>query len=263
MDRALLERMIGAIALVLVLVIVAPALLDGTRESSSDRLAAAQDNQDVRTEIIVLNEPRKPEALQESKSAPEPLQPDAVVADRAAPAAKADESSVAAAPALTQPESQANKPAPSPVAAPVRASGPAPAEVAVATPTARPLTETVGNESAAGSRPVASDAAKVTKDLPEKSQPSIAPTDTFKAAGFAVQLGSFGQAANAQKYAAELNAKGFAAFVRSGSGATGEIHRVLVGPRPSRDAAQQLAGVLGNAGYRGIVVELSAGNGTR
>jgi cell division septation protein DedD len=112
------------------------------------------------------------------------------------------------------------------------------------------------------SRPVTGDP-KISKALPEKSQTIIAAADTVKAAGFAVQLGSFGQAANAQKYAAELNAKGFAAFVRSGSTATGEIHRVYAGPRPSRDAAQQLAAVLGSAGYRGIVVDLSAGNGTR
>jgi len=237
-----------------VLVIVAPALLDGSRESSSDRLSEAQDDQDVRTEIIVLNEPREAEALQELKSAPEPLQPGVIVANRPAPAAKADESSVAAVPALTQSEPQANNPAPAPA--------PAPARVAVATPTARPSTETIGSESAAVSRPVTGDP-KISKDLPEKSQTIIAAADTVKAAGFAVQLGSFGQAANAQKYAAELNARGFAAFVRSGSTATGEIHRVYAGPRPSRDAAQQLAAVLGSAGYRGIVVDLSAGNGTR
>jgi cell division septation protein DedD len=251
MDRALLERMIGAIALVLLLVIVAPALLDGSRESSSDRLSNAQDDQNVRTEIIVLNEPRDPEALQESKSAAEPLQPGVVVAGRLAPAAKADESSVAAVPAVTQPETQVNNPAPAP----------APARVVVATPTTSPSTETDGNESASVSRPVAGDS-KISKSLPEKSQRKLAAADTVKAAGFAVQLGSFGQAANAQKYAAELNAKGFAAFVRSGSTGTGEIHRVYAGPRPSRDAAQQLAAVLGNAGYRGIVVDLSAGNGT-
>jgi len=237
-----------------VLVIVAPALLDGSRESSSDRLSEAQDDQDVRTEIIVLNEPREPEALQELKSAPEPLQPGVIVANRPAPAAKADESSVAAVPALTQSETQANNPAPAPA--------PAPARVAVATPTARPSTETIGSESAAVSRSVAGNP-RISKALPEKSQTIIAAADTVKAAGFVVQLGSFGQAANAQKYAAELNARGFAAFVRSGSTATGEIHRVYAGPRPSRDAAQQLAAVLGSAGYRGIVVDLSAGNGTR
>ena len=109
MDRALLERMIGAIALVLLLVIVAPALLDGTRESGSDRISGAQDNQDVRTEIIVLNEPRDPEVLQ----VPEPaatgaLQPGIIMGSRSAPAAKAAEAPSPEASAVTPAETSAN-----------------------------------------------------------------------------------------------------------------------------------------------------------
>jgi DedD protein len=247
--------MIGAIALVLLLVIVAPALLDGTRESSSDRLSNARDDQDVRTEIIVLNEPRNPDALQAAKSAAEPLQPGVIVANRSAPAAKAEESDPAAVAAATQPETQSKTPAPTPALTSAKA------QVASAAPTATPSTEVVNNELAVGSRPVAGDP-EFSRDFPKKSEAIVAKADKVKAAGFAVQLGSFGQVANAQKYAAELSNKGFAAFIRSGSTATGGVHRVYAGPRPSRDAAQQLASVLGNAGYRGIVVDLSAGDGT-
>ena len=54
MDRELIERLVGAVVLVLLLVVVAPALLDGSRESGSE-----SDQSDIdgatRTEIIVLN----------------------------------------------------------------------------------------------------------------------------------------------------------------------------------------------------------------
>jgi len=248
MDRALLERMIGAIALLLLLVIVAPAVLDGSRESGLDRLSNAQDDQDVRTQIIVLNEPDDPEAWQEPKSAAESLQSGAVVANKPESSAKAKELPVVVESTVTV----------TPSAAPVAA--PAPAK-AVA-PTATPSSEVATSASAVVSRPVTGDPPKLTV-APEKVETPFAAADAVKAAGFAVQLGSFGQAENARKYAAELSNKGFAAFVRSGSTATGTIHRVYAGPRPSRDAAEQLASVLGSAGYRGIVVDLSAGNGKR
>lgn len=54
MDRALIERMVGAVVLVLLLVVVAPALLDGSRVSDSDSLSPESDGA-TRTEIIVLN----------------------------------------------------------------------------------------------------------------------------------------------------------------------------------------------------------------
>jgi len=55
MDRALVERMVGAVVLVFLLVIFAPALLDG----SADNGAAADDApaSGNRTQVIILNAP--------------------------------------------------------------------------------------------------------------------------------------------------------------------------------------------------------------
>jgi DedD protein len=55
MDRSLLERMVGAVVLVLLLVLLAPALLDGEQSESGtadDERTAGR----TRTEVIVLNE---------------------------------------------------------------------------------------------------------------------------------------------------------------------------------------------------------------
>jgi len=54
MDRALIERMVGAVVLVLLLVVVAPALLDGRRDSDGDGRDSDPD-ESIRTEVIVLN----------------------------------------------------------------------------------------------------------------------------------------------------------------------------------------------------------------
>lgn len=70
MDRALLERMVGAAVLVLIFVVVAPMLLDGRDED--DPGAAGKGSSSAgsrRTEVIVLNSPSqsKPEPAPEVK----------------------------------------------------------------------------------------------------------------------------------------------------------------------------------------------------
>lgn len=56
MDRALIERMVGAVVLVLLLVVVAPALLDGRRVVDRESLNSRDDGS-TRTEVIVMNAP--------------------------------------------------------------------------------------------------------------------------------------------------------------------------------------------------------------
>jgi len=81
MDRALIERMLGAIVLVLLLVVVAPALLDGSRsERSSDEQYAAEE---LRTEIIVLND-SQPKADAYTQPEPESA-PSEPLVERSAP----------------------------------------------------------------------------------------------------------------------------------------------------------------------------------
>jgi len=57
MDRTLLERMVGAVVLMLVLVLLAPALLDGSADRDSVGEPQSADEPGQRTEVIILNAP--------------------------------------------------------------------------------------------------------------------------------------------------------------------------------------------------------------
>ncbi len=57
MDRTLLERMVGAVVLVLLLVLLAPALLDGGAEGDAERNRPVSADSGKRTEVIILNAP--------------------------------------------------------------------------------------------------------------------------------------------------------------------------------------------------------------
>ena len=59
-------------------------------------------------------------------------------------------------------------------------------------------------------------------------------------AGYVVQVGSFSQKSNAAALANKLAAKGFPAFVESSNAKGKSIFRVKVGPRPTREAADDL-----------------------
>ncbi|MDP6437477.1 MAG: SPOR domain-containing protein [Gammaproteobacteria bacterium] len=185
MDRALIERMVGAGVLVLVLVLFAPALLDGRRDDPD--LAAFGEG--MRTEVIVLNAPL----------------------DADQPAGEPDERSTEL-PAIQPKSSPATK-------------APAPAKVAPTT-SAQPA---------------------VTKPEATKTK---APT------GFAVQLGSFSQRANAEKFALGVRDEGFEVFITRAGASSGPVYRVHAGPRSSRAAAENLAGMLAASGRSVMVVDL-------
>ncbi len=233
MDRALLERMVGAIALVLLLVVVAPALLDGSSESGFDKFAHNSDDKEVSTRVIVLNEPRGVTTSDDSAADSGVEAPKIIAPTRPAPMVK---------PAASVPPPVSGSDAPTP------------------TPTTTPAAEqplVVAPPAVVTVKPQA---------VPEPPDSTVPATGNgIAAAGFAVQLGSFGQIENAQKYATQISSRGFAVYVRSRSSAAAAVHRVYAGPRPTRDAAEKLAAVLGDAGYKGIVVDLSSdsGNGGR
>jgi cell division septation protein DedD len=167
MDRSLLERMVGAVVLVLLLVLLAPALLDG-EQTESGTVDDVRTAGRTRTEVIVLNEPSRA-----TTSAP---------------------------------------------------------QKAVRTPVERPVA------------------------APQKSSPeriaAVEPTS-----GFAVQLGSFSQRANAQQYAAKLEQGGYGVIVAQGATASGSVYRVYAGPAKTRPEAEKLAAKLGGAG---LVVDLDS-----
>lgn len=90
------------------------------------------------------------------------------------------------------------------------------------------------------------------------SKPATAPTTPAAPAasgvGFAVQLGAFGQASDANALRDKVRAAGFSAFVEQVRTEKGTLHRVRVGPVANRADAEQLkAQVAAKVGVAGMV----------
>ena len=80
------------------------------------------------------------------------------------------------------------------------------------------------------------------------------------AGGWTVQLGSFRKSENALALRERLQARGYPAFVESGSSAQGAVSRVFVGPMPDRGQAQDSAAKLRREmALEGIVVPYPGG----
>lgn len=91
---------------------------------------------------------------------------------------------------------------------------------------------------------------------PPVAAPQAAPPQAQPAANgpYAVQVGSFSSADNAEALRGRLASAGFDAFVSRTVTDAGTMHRVRVGPVPSREAAGQLLTRLGAAGQQGARV---------
>lgn len=86
---------------------------------------------------------------------------------------------------------------------------------------------------------------------PAPANPQARPSRTPSGAGWQVQVGSFAQRVNAERYAQQLAGKGFKAQVSSSTGNGRELFRVRVGPVADRDAAVALQSRLASQGIRG------------
>ena len=183
MDRALKERIIGAVALVLVAVLVVPVFLDGPPGGD---------------EIIRKNVPLPGQAQKDMRT---------VVLDRdrtdPVPSNGGNE------PTESTPPPVEKKPAPKP---------------------------------------------SQSEPPPEKSAPKSAAATASSTGMWAVQLGSYGNQANAEKLATDLRKQGFAAFLSQFSTSSGQLHRVRIGPQKNRESAEAMAGRLQKAGHKGQVV---------
>lgn len=94
-----------------------------------------------------------------------------------------------------------------------------------------------------------------------EAQPADEPT--VKAgqppAGWYAQVGSFSQPANAAGMRDSVNSAGFHAHLQEVVSAKGTSYRVLAGPEPSREKAEQLLAKLGKTlNSSGIVIEIGA-----
>ena len=96
----------------------------------------------------------------------------------------------------------------------------------------------------------------------QESRPKPAPAEPAQTAAaaesptgmWAVQLGSFGNQQNAERLAADLRKQGYAAFLSQLSTASGQLHRVRIGPQKDRESAEEMAARLAKAGHKGQVV---------
>jgi DedD protein len=216
MDRALKERVIGAIALVAIAVLVVPVFLDGPSGDaeivSEPVTLPGQNEQSRKQQTIVLERDRdQPVPVSGSRNSQATTAAEKLAADDAARKA------AAAAAAAAQREAAAPPPEP-------------------AQQTAKAETATTVAK------------AEVKAEVP-------APAATQSATGmWAVQLGSFSNQANAERLAADLRQSGYAAFLSQLSTSSGSLHRVRVGPQKDRESAEAVLGKLGGDGHKGQVV---------
>lgn len=218
MDRALKERLIGAAALVAIVVLVVPVFLDGPSDETavvSESLALPGQNEQARKrQTIVLERDREQPVPVPAGSRSAPAIDDAPEPDRGA---SADDGAR---------DSSRVEPVVSPETAAPAATMTKPAPVEQPPAQAAPVEE--------------------------KPEP---PGETESATGmWAVQLGSFSSQENAERLAAKLRKSGFAAFLSQHRGANGALHRVRVGPQKDRASAEEVARSLGGNGHKGQVV---------
>ncbi|WP_313217217.1 SPOR domain-containing protein [Stenotrophomonas sp.] len=148
-------------------------------------------------------------------------------------------------------------PTPTPAAAPASASSATPAAAAANTV----KTEALPAEPVAAAKPEPKPAAPKPEPKPAPAKPApAAATVSAPAApaassvGFAVQLGAFGQAAEANALRDKVRAAGFSAFVEQVRTDKGTLNRVRVGPVANRADAENLkAQVAAKVGVAGMV----------
>lgn len=221
MDRALKERIIGAVVLVAIIVLVVPVFLDGPAPEpgmiSEPVLLPGQSREPGARKTVVLERDRD----QPLPDAParEPAHPVEAAAERDAPASK-------------------------PQAEPVEQAAAPPAEE----PDTSGRAAVAENEKPA---PPRDDEPPATSEDPKPAAESATESATGM---WAVQLGSFSNKANADRLAASLREEGYAAFLSQHRSASGELHRVRIGPQKDRASAEAVAARLDAEGLKGQVV---------
>ena len=212
MDRALKERIIGAIVLVVFVVLVVPVFLDGPSNENE-----------------VISEP-----VPLPGQAGQPVKKIILDRDRTDPVPSGVDSTPSQPVADTQPE-------PEPEPEPERTPDPEPEE-----PPSQPPASSARTAQAEEPAPA--------EDPAPREPPKIQRSAGSATGMWAVQLGSFSSAENANRLAADLRQKGFAAFLSKTVSGGKELHRVRIGPQKDKPAAEAMASRLKDAGHTGQVV---------
>lgn len=218
-DKALQKKLVGAAVLIALAVIFLPMLFDGKK-----------DEEPVSMQIEI---PPKPVYDIPNRLERQPVEP--VVVEETAETVKTIEL-VPSAPVIEEaPEEQAQ---------PVAKAGADTGEQDAAVEPVRKKA-VAEQKPVKQKKPVSTSQQSKVKEKKKAVKPKVAPSRVASkrasgGAGYVVQVGSFSQKANAATLAGKLVAKGFPAFVESSSTKGKSIFRVKVGPRPTREAADDL-----------------------
>lgn len=215
MDSKVKERIVGAIVLVALGVWLIPWVLDGTRETAPESEPATG----LELPADQVRAPVRTETVELDAPAPSA----AVAASDVAPSGATDATSATDA---------------SPDAAGAKAGS-------ETTRTARSDASASGTRGAAGA---AAPTATATPAAQEQASQSASSADA--PAGWSVQVGSFGELANARQLASRVADYGYQAQVSEFRMGGRTMHRVRVGGFDSRDEAEDAASSLSANGFR-------------
>ena len=249
MERAVKERLIGAVVVVTVAWLLIPVFLDPGEEpaQTTTRKLALPDapttgEPPVRRETIVLSPEAATSQTTQAGEAPITLP----------------------VPSETRPQ-ESPRPLPQTPGADDTASSRAAVADASASvpPDSQPAAAEQDTGAGAGSdqatvteRQRAADAVAVASEVPPAAEPDAVATaleppadatgaDRASSSGlWAVQVGSFGNADNAQRLAAQLREGGLPAFISEVTSGGRTMHRVRIGPQASRAAAEAVVAQL-------------------
>jgi DedD protein len=257
LKRRARRRLIGAIALVLLAVIVLPMIFDAEQKPL---------DQDVSIQIPSQGDyvAKPPPAGTQASPSPPPA------ADAAKGAAPADASREASKDARTSPSSDAQPasvtppPAPAPETraetkaddAKAKAEAKAEAEKAKAA-------EAKAAEAKAAEAKAAEDKARAQADAKRAAAllngadttPSSDKSDKVAVAGtFAIQIGAFSSEDKVQEVRDKLSAAGLKSYAEKVATRSGEVIRVRAGPFASKEAAESARGKIAGLGFAGATV---------
>jgi len=233
MEERLKQRLVGAVVLVSLAVVLVPLLFDMSGETggetAADLISAIPERPQVEFGAptrITLNAPSTPRLDTELERE----------LDHGTSRVDTGEHTVSS-----------EDPA---AGAPANSSGAA----QVATASGSPASEAGSRASVARLDPA------MVKKQPEPGAASKPVAEAATAGGWTVQLGSFLKSENATALRKRLQARGYPAFVESGSSAQGVVSRVFVGPMPDRAQAKASAAKLRREmALEGIVVPYRGG----
>lgn len=272
MDQRLKERLIGAVVLVALAVWLIPWLLDGSEhepgaETVALNLPAAEESAPTKSVTIDLDDRGRPEVPADnaatageaaSARAAGGGQPEAAQSGAGTRAGRSSSSEAAgdaraARAADAEPDGRAGGAAADTAGPAQQSAAGEPETGASASVPSASGSETAADESgaaASGSDTAASDSATAASE----SEAAAGEQEPAGAGGWAVQLGSFSEARNAERLSARIETYGYEPDVSTYRRGGRDLHRVRVGPQPSRARAEAVASALTAHGFVAQVV---------